>query len=81
MAYDATNNFNRTPAETDNFITNKVVRFMTGAVSVDTRQDTERWATILNKYKDPEQEETKEIKKKLDKMPKVIKEDLGLIYD
>lgn len=80
-AYDATNKFNRTPAESSNFITSKVSKLMSGAITVDTSGDEFRWKKILNKYKDPEVEEQEKLEEQKKKIPTIVKEDLGLNYD
>lgn len=80
-AVEALQNRNRTPAESINYVNSQVSRFMAGAVSVDTRDETARWEKILKKYKSTEEVEQENIKKTLKKMPDVVKEDLGLIYD
>ena len=80
-AYDAVNKFNRTPAESSNFITNKVSKLMSGAITVDTNEDESRWKRILNRYKNPEAEEQEKLEEQKKKIPTVVKEDLGLNYD
>lgn len=82
VANEALNQFNRTPAESSNYITNQVTKFMSGAISVDTREDTYRWSKILKRYSKTEEDiEKAKIDEQLKKMPLVMKEDLGLKYD
>ena len=80
-AYDATNKFNRTPAESSNYMASKVNKMMSGAITVDTRHDEAAWERILKRYKNPEAEEQKKLEEKKKKIPTIVKEDLGLNYD
>lgn len=73
---------NRTDVEQSNFITGKVTSIINGMITVDDTIDLNRWNKILKRY-DKKEEEQEVIKstKPLSKLPKVVKEDLGLKYD
>lgn len=81
MAVDSTQKYNRTPAESSNYITSKVTSIMNGMVQVDSAEATRRWSKILKRYEKDKEPEVLPNDVPKSKIPKVVREDLGLNYD
>lgn len=71
---------NRTDIEKTNFINSKITSIMNGMITVDNNTEAKRWSKILKRF-DKEKEPDLIKAKPVDKLPKVVKENLGLIYD
>lgn len=81
-AHNSMNRFNRTSAESINYVNNKVAKTMSGILEADNQDELNRWNTIVNKYKEINKDiKPNEVELPKGKVSKVVMEDLGLNYD
>lgn len=81
LADDAINKYNRTPTESANSIINKINKTMPNLIEEASTYEAAKWDSILKKYKTDEDKAKREVVFKKRRISKVVKEDLGLIYD
>lgn len=81
MAANSAQRYNRTPAESSNYLTSKVSSIMGGMVQVDSNVALKRWDKILKRYDKEKEPEVLPEDTPKSKIPKVVREDLGLNYD